>query len=80
MNKTLSALVLAFNVPLLHAQATGKQTEFTSPPPTRGSGISRADDKAQERAEYKQAKKASASGLKASRQRYDAEKNLDVPR
>jgi hypothetical protein len=137
MSKTMLALLLALSVPSIYAQGTGKQTEFSNPPSTKGSGTSRAEvkaaeratgatatkqneysdpakrrqgqaalndgapttdafaktrdekaaakrmykqEKAKDRAEYKQAKKASADKLKASNERPAAEKNLDVPK
>lgn len=138
MSKTLIALLLALSVPTIHAQGTGKQSEYTNPPSTRGSGTSRADvkkeersagslgakqgefadpakrrkgaaaaandgsptsdpfaksrnekseaksafkaEKSKDRAEYRKARKESTSKLKATNQRSETEKNLDVPK
>lgn len=50
MSKTLLALVLALSVPAIHAQETIRQSEYSNPPSTKGSGVSRAEVKAHERA------------------------------
>lgn len=138
MSKTILALLLALSVPMIHAQGTTRQSEYQNPPSTKGSGTSRADVKAEERAAgsmgtrqseysdpakrrkgqtaasndgapvndaftksrdekaaakraykqekstdraaYKQSKKESSQRLKASNERSEAGKNLEVPR
>ena len=50
MSKTLLALILALGVPALYAQETNRQGEYTNPPSTKGSGVSRAEVKKEERA------------------------------
>ena len=137
MSKTLLALIFALSIPAVHAQQTHRQSEFSNPPSTKGSSVSRADVKAEERAagsmgtkqseysdtarrragsaaandgaptsdpfaksrdekaeakhaykhektkdraEYKHAKKESVAKLKATNQRSDTEKNLEVPK
>lgn len=137
MSRTLLALIFALCIPTVHAQQPNRQSEFANPPSTRGSGLSRADVKAEERAtgstgtkqteysdtvkrrgaktaandgapasdpfakrrdekalakqaykqdktkdrvEYKHAKKESMAKLKATNQRSDTEKNMEVPK
>ena len=136
MSKTLLALIFALSIPAVHAQQTNRQSEFSNPPSTKGSSVSRAEVKAEERAtgsmgtkqteyadtakrrgakaandgaptndpfaksrdekaqakqaykhdktkgraEYKHAKKESVAKLKATNQRSDTEKNMEVPR
>lgn len=137
MSKTLLALLLALSIPTIHAQQANRQTEYSNPPSTKGSSVSRADVKAEERAagsmgtkqteysdtskrragnaaandgapasdpfaksrdekaqakqaykhektkdraEYKHAKKESVAKLKATNQRSDTEKNMEVPK
>lgn len=137
MSKTLLALILMLSIPTIHAQQANRQGEFSNPPSTKGSGVSRADVKAEERAtgsmgtrqteysdtakrragnaagndgaptndpfaksrdekaqakhaykhektkdraEYKHAKKESVAKLKATNQRSDTEKNMEVPK
>lgn len=137
MSKTLLALLLVLSVPTIYAQGTGKQTEYSNPPSTKGSDKSRAEVKAEERAsgslgtkqgeyadpgkrvkgstaandgspasdpfanrrneksqaksaynqekskdraDYREAKKDSTEKLKATKQRSESEKNLEVPK
>jgi hypothetical protein len=137
MSKTVLALVLALSVPAIHAQQANRQSEYSNPPSTKGSSVTRADVKAEERAagsmgtrqseysdtakrrsgsaaandgaptsdpfaksrdekaqaknaykhektkdraEYKNAKKESVAKLKATNQRSDTEKNMEVPK
>jgi len=137
MSKTLLALMLALSMSTIHAQQANRQSEYSNPPSTKGSTVSRADVKAEERAagsmgtkqteysdtakrragtaaandgaptsdpfaksrdekaeakdaykrektkdraEYKHAKKESVAKLKATNQRSDTEKNLEVPK
>lgn len=136
MSKTLLALIFALSIPAVHAQQTNRQSEFSNPPSTKGSSVSRAEvkaeeratgsmgtkqteysdtakrrgakaanddaptndpfaksrdekaqakqaykhDKTKDRAEYKHAKKESVAKLKATNQRSDTEKNMEVPR
>lgn len=79
MSKTLLALLLALSVPMIHAQSTGKQTEYTNPPTTRNSGTSRADVKAQERAAGSLGTKQSEYSDAAKRRKGDAAANDGAP-
>lgn len=48
MSRTLLAFIMALCMPAIHAQQTDKQSEYSNPPSAKGSGVSRADVKAEE--------------------------------
>jgi len=126
-SRTVPALRLALSRPTFHVQQASRQSEYLYPLSAKGSSVSRADVKAEERASgskghekqseyadtakrrsgsaaandsapasnpfarsreekaqarnaYKHAKKESVAKLKATHQRSDTKKNMEVPK
>lgn len=79
MSKTFLALLLALSVPALYGQSTGKQSEYANPPSTKGSGTSRAQVKAEERAAGSMGTKQTESSDPAMRRKGAAAANDGAP-
>jgi hypothetical protein len=79
MSKTLLALLLALSVPTIYAQPAGKQAEYSNPPSTAGSGTSRAEVKAEERAAGSLGTKQTEYSDPAKRRKGDKAANDGAP-
>ena len=79
MSKTILALLLALSVPTIYAQGTSRQSEYSNPPSTRGSGTSRAEVKAEERAAGSMGTKQSEYSDPTKRRKGEAAANDGAP-